>query len=73
MAENFPNQRRKMTRHIVIKLTKINDKEKLLKAAREVNEREREGRRGDKRRGREEMTCIRALGKIGRASCRERV
>ena len=29
------NQRRKMTRHIVIKLTKINDKEKLLKAARE--------------------------------------
>ena len=29
------NRRRKMTRHIVIKLTKINDKEKLLKAARE--------------------------------------
>ena len=29
------NPRRKMTRHIVIKLTKINDKEKLLKAARE--------------------------------------
>ena len=29
------NPRRNMSRHIVIKLTKINDKEKLLKAARE--------------------------------------
>ena len=55
------NPRGNMLRYIVIKLTKIKDKEKLLKAAREKRQITYKG------------TPIRLTAEIGRASCRERV